>query len=205
MPELFTPLSDGPLGRSSVVNDVLQEMEDNILARNAALIERIAWTTLTADTPTLSIPVSNGDDGLKLMLALRTDRAGAANDSIRIRINNESANNYQTIHMLSTGPATTPYSATTGFQLDFGATAATATAGLYSYVIVRLALAAAAVAKIGRFETVHVGAAGGTVSLLDGGLFYPAGPAITSLQIVPVNGTNILSGSQYALYGMAGL
>lgn len=201
MATLYTPLVDGQPRRADTYNAPLQEMETAILARDGAFVQRVAWTTLTVDTPSITINAAFGDYGLQLMLSLRSDRAGNTDDPIRILINNDSVSTYRTVHMLSTGPAATGYSITTGFQIDYGATGATATSGLFAYSIVKLTRASEAAARSGRFETVWQGTTGSAPNLLDGGLWYPTSAAITNLKIVPVNGSNFVAGSKYALYG----
>jgi hypothetical protein len=196
---LFTPLVDDQPNRAATFNAPLQEMEDSILARNGAFAQRTAWTTLAADATSISITVLAGDTGLTLYLKLRTDRAGNTDDSIRVRINNDVVSTYQTVSTYI--GAATAFSITTGFQLDYGATGVTATSGLYAYSVVTLTRASDAAARAGRYDTVWQGTAGSTVRLLEGATWYPTAAAITSLQIVPVNGSNFVAGSQYALYG----
>lgn len=178
-------------------------MEDSILAAAGYFVQRTAWTTLTVDTPSISIPVLAGDNTIQLVLKLRSDRAGGATDDpIRIKINGDVTSTYKTTHILSVGPATTSYSAVTGFQIDYGATAVSSSSGLYAYSVVRFSRASDAAPRAGGFETVHQATTGATPNLVDGGTWYPTSVAISSLQIVPVNGSNFVAGSQYALYGM---
>ena len=201
MATLYTPLVDGQPRRADTYNAPLQEMETAILARDGAFVQRVAWTTLTVDTPSISINAAFGDNGLQLMLKLRSDRASNTDDSVRVRINSDTVSTYLTVSLLSNGPATTNYSQTTGFQLDYGATGATATSGLYSFSIVKFSLASAASARAGRLETIWQGTTGSAPRFYDGATWYPTAAAITSIQIVPVNGSNFVAGSQYALYG----
>jgi hypothetical protein len=202
MAVLHTPLTEGQPNRAATFNAALQQIEDAILAREGYFVQRTAWTTLLTDTPSINIPVVAGDNTVQLMLKLRSDRAGNTDDPIRIKINSDGVSTYQTVYILSTGPATTAYSIVTGFQIDYGATGATASSGLYSYSVVKLSRASDAEARAGRFETVFQATTGTAPRLLDGSLWYPTAIAVSSIQIVPVNGTNFVAGSQYALYGM---
>lgn len=199
MATFYTQLVDGQPNRAATFNAALDQMEDAILARAGNLVRLTAWTTLTADTPSISIPVVAGNYGLQLMLSLRTDRAANTDDSIRIRLNSDTASTYQTAYMK--GGAATTYSITTGFQIDFGAAAATSTSGLYAYSIVKFSRVSDAAARAGRFDTVHQATTGTSPNFLEGATWYPTAVAISSIQIVPVNGSNFVAGSQYALYG----
>lgn len=199
----FTPITDGELGRSAAVNSRLAEMELAILARQGVLVTLADWTTLTQDALVISPTVIDGYNTLELKMALRTDRAGAANDSIRITINNDTSNTYVWRYMLVTSTiASAGSSGVTGFQLANAATGATATSGTYAYVSVRFSMASSAVARTGNFESVQQDTTGAVPTACWGSLLYPVAAAIASLQVVPVNGTYFTAGSQYALYGM---
>lgn len=200
---LYTELVDGQPRRAATFNAPLQQIEDAILARAGYFLQRTAWTAITVDAPSISIPVVAGDNTIQLMLKLRSDRAGGATDDpIRIKLNSDGTSTYQTVYILSAGPATSAYSIVTGFQIDYGATAASSTSGLYSYSVVKFSRSSDAAARPGRFETVFQATTGTAPKLLDGALWYPTAAAISSIQIVPVNGSNFVAGSQYALYGM---
>lgn len=204
MATLYTPLVDGQPRRADTYNAPLAEMETAILARAGTMVTRQPWTTMSVGDTKIVLDVVAGDNMLQLMMTLRTNRAGASDDAIRITINDDVANTYASRYALVDGSvASAGNSATTGFQLDYAATAATATAGTYSYVMVRIPMASVASARAMHYDSAMQPSVGGTMRLCVGSGFYPGTAIVTRLRIVPVNGTNFVAGCRYALYGMA--
>jgi hypothetical protein len=158
---------------------------------------------LTADTPSITINVVAGDNTLNLIAALRTDYAGD-NDSIRIVINGDTSNTYLTRFLrVDTTSTNVPYSATTGWQLDYAANGATSTSGLYGYLNLKIPLASELQPKLAQYDSVTLPAIGAVPRLCLGSAVYPASAAVTQIRLTPVNGTNFVSGCRYTLIGMA--
>jgi hypothetical protein len=200
MPTFFTPLVDGQPNRAATFNEPLQEMETAILARAGTVTALQAWTTMVEDDTEIVIDVVVGSNTLELMLMLRTDRAGASDDAIRITINGDVANTYSVRYaLIDAGVASAANSGLTGFQLDYAATGATASVITYGCARILISQASTAAAHGMNYEST----AGDVVRFCVGSGIYPVASVITQLRIVPVNGTNFVAGSQYALYGMA--
>lgn len=205
MATLYTPVVEGQPNRSATFNAALDSMEASILARAGTIVTRQRWTTMAVADTKIVIDVVAGDNTLQLMLALRTDRAGASDDAIRITFNDDTSSTYISRYArIDSSVTAVSNSGTTGFQLDYAATGATATAGTYGYVRLTIPLASSSSARGMNYETVALPTtSGGTMKFCVGTGFYPTSAVISRLRIVPVNGTNFVAGSQYALYGMA--
>lgn len=144
---------------------------------------------------------------LKLLLYLRSDRAGAALDGAQLRFNNDSGANYYVEISNAVGNAT---NVTTIESL--GATAgligqipgATATASYWSQIEVTVANYAATTAfkTFASLGGVSTGVATGSQNNRLGTGIYIATTAISRVTITSTNGANFITGSRCTLYGL---
>lgn len=199
----YTPFNDDEPGEAATFNARFAEMEAAISARAGALAAVNPTTFLTADAATININVVPNLPTLQLILALRTDRAGSGNDGIRITFNGDISSNYQSrFYVVDSTPSTGAYTATSGIQIDFATTAATAPTSTYAFGIVTIPLATSAFQKSGPFDFNQQDAAGLFPRSVWGTFYYPAAVVISSIRIVPVNGSVFVAGSSYSLLGM---
>jgi hypothetical protein len=150
--------------------------------------------------------------GLMLMLELRTDRAGANTDDVYMRFNADStAGNYFSygLRIATTTPTIVANQrlgvTATGIDLYYGALAATAPTDY----LTSLQVIIPGYAQTTRVRRVHwdgyspnSNLTGGLNRILGGALWTNAAAAINQITLVPANGTNFVSGSAYALYGI---
>lgn len=142
---------------------------------------------------------------LRLYLLLRTDRA-STNDTVMLRLNNDSGANYywQYINAAGAGGAVTAEGiAATSAQAGF-APGSTATAGRFGVIVLELPFYAATAANkvfTSEYSAAIANTSGNTYRTVFGGTWASAS-AVTRLTILPGIGTNFLADSRGVLYGI---
>ncbi len=145
---------------------------------------------------------------LELLLELRTDDSAGNNDDVRLRFNNDStAANYNsaTSNIHHSGVHTTnEYLGTDGaIRMDF--VSANANAPSNSFGVLRVSLLG--YAATGRNRAVHydgfmpgsTSVSGEMIITFGGGMWLNIADAINRITLLPVNGTNFVTGSAYML------
>lgn len=168
--------------------------------------EHQAWTVLGGNATSITISsIPNTFNILRLLVNLRTDRAGAASDGLLLRPNNDtSAANYQTsIYFTRTTPANAEnLGATATLVASIPLAGATETAGYFTM----LEIVIANYASVANFRTCTITGfdssqtTGALAGLLGGGTWKDSSNAISSLVLAPQNGTNFVAGSGYGLW-----
>lgn len=163
----------------------------------------------TANFDLTSIPATYSHIFLKLYL--RSDRAGAAADTIYIRFNNDSnAAHYYSYYMFATtatptlGAVQRLGATATGFEMG-GSAAATAPAGHFGSIWVEIYNYAASGNNHniqGNYYLQQADSSGNLVLGFFGGLFTDTS-AISRITILPVNGSNWKAGSSCELLAVA--
>jgi hypothetical protein len=160
----------------------------------------LANVTLQASSSTITfsgIPAVYRD--LVVVGSLRTDRASTS-DPIRIRFNNDSTNgNYHRISMSGNGSTASAYTdAPTEIIVDAGATAANATANVFS--VFRLELFD--YSQTNKHKTGLTYSDVSAVETRRQAARWASTSAVTSISIAPYFGTVFASGSTLSLYGV---
>lgn len=205
MPDLFTPLTDGEMGRADAVNSRLREMQAAIQANPGAVIARTPWTTLAENEGSITIDVSAGDNTLELMACLRTDRAANQIDSVLLTFNDDISSTYTAKYGYfdgtgsGSGYSVVDASGSSGFDIAAAAAAATAVAGQYSFLRVMIPQASSAAGKHCPIDSISNAS---YPAYAFGAGYYPNPVTIVRLKLTPKNGTVFLAGSRYALFGM---
>lgn len=196
---LYTPMTDGELGRAAQINYRLQELEDAILEGEGLMRARTAWTTLSADAASITIPVTAGDNTLMLMANLMTDYGAQAYDTVLLTFNNDTASTYTVRYgSVDGGGSVVDASGTTGFPLAKAA-GTNATNNYFSFLKFTIPQASDLLAKACRYSSMlpYV-----PPTYNDGLGIYPTAATIASIKLAPLNGTVFVSGSRYALFGV---
>lgn len=164
------------------------------------IIQKISLNASSTSVSFSNIPGNYTD--LKLVISARTDR-GNNGDSMYIRFNGDTAANYKNRSLYGTGGSgvTITITSPVGIALTQGACGNSDTANTFgnseAYIPNYTASTAKSTTHRGNSET---NAATSYMSL-DFGL-WTGTSAITSMTLVPGNGTNFLTGSTFYLYGI---
>lgn len=179
--------------------------------RITSLNEIVPWTQLAANAASINIANIPADyHTLLLLLFMRTDYA-AVNDHILMILNGDSAAaNYDTFTYKMSGSTATlsvsqDLASLSGIALREAATGANATANLFSIGTVKiLNYADGSLPKhVGsEFWRVSSRASGGALIAHSGGVWHNTSVAVSSIGLAPKNGSNIVTSSGYALYGI---
>lgn len=187
---------------------------DDLKPSSAAETVIVANTELSGNLATIdltSIPATFKH--LKLILQLRTDRAGATVDDVYVRFNADSnaANYYSySAYISGTTPTTTALerlgATATGIQVANGATGATASTDHIS--LVEILIANYRATNHPRFTKwdLYLQRSTGTgqlVAEIGGGMWSNAVDIINQITLVPVNGSNFVAKSTYELIGVS--
>ncbi len=204
-------LSKRAIGTSGQVLTVSGGVPTWATSSTGAMVQLQAWTVLGGSSATISIgSISGSYNNLYLLFALRTDSAGTNNDGFYMRFNSDStAANYYSYTVRTNGTtgantATERLGVTaTGIEHNLALTAATAPSGyrgvgnitIYDY---------ASTSRIRQTNCqFNLNRANTTGNVLFGtttGLWTNTSNAITQIDLLPVTGTNFVTGSAYALY-----
>lgn len=137
---------------------------------------------------------------LQIRLAARTDRSDTS-DFLRMRINGDTAANYANHELIGTGSSVVSGAGTSTSSMLFGrAGAASSGANVFGAVVVDILDAYSStknktIRSLGGIATAQV--------RLDSG-HRRSTESTTSLTILPGEGTNLVAGSRFSLYGIRG-
>lgn len=165
------------------------------------------FTIIGADAANMTISsIPTTFNKMVLLIIARTDRAGQTNDGVLTRPNNNTtAANYvgNQFFLRATSANVENLGATANLFPSITATAATAPAGYFGEVIVTIPNYASSANNRHYHFAGYLPLAdttGAMQHIVGGGTFKDATNPITSVTIVPQNGTNFKAGSGYALW-----
>lgn len=175
----------------------------------ATLVARTELGSDAANIDLTSIPSTYKH--LLLLLRARSDRASNSLDNLYLRFNNDSnAANYFTEsgNMVGTAGAWASLQAlgtgSTGIEFRNGLPAATSPSNAFAC----LAIWIQSYADTGQHRIAHytgwnpsTEATNGLMVLMGGGKWINTADAISRITLLPVNGSNLVTGSDYTLYG----
>ena len=186
---------------------------DSMLAGNAAFIppafESIATVSVgsggTANVEFTSIPGTYKH--LQIRSLAQTNRSGIGRDIVNININNDTGSNYARHYLSGDGASAVAggsISLTKGELTEVGTTAGAS----FGAIVVDLL----DYANTNKYKTIRslggvdvngtVGGYGGTINLYS--TLWQSASAITSIKLMPLNGTQFNQHSTFALYGIKG-
>jgi len=135
---------------------------------------------------------------LQLIIAARTDRSDTS-DYLRMRFNGDTAANYASHELIGTGSSVVSGASTSATSMIFGRVgAASAAANIFGAAVVDL---------LDPFETTKnktmrsVGGVATAQIRLDSG-HHRSTSSMTSVTILPGEGSNLVTGSRFSLYGV---
>lgn len=179
--------------------------------RITSLNEIVPWTQLAANAASISMTGIPADyHTLLLLLYMRTDYANV-NGHILMTFNGDAtAANYDTFSYLQYSSPATAYvyedlASLAGVALREAATGATANANLFGVSAIRIYnYTAASLPKHvgGESAWVTTRASGGARLTHPIGIWYNTSVAVSSISLAPILGSNIVTNSGYALYGI---
>jgi hypothetical protein len=156
----------------------------------------VASVTLPA---TGTIPATYTD--LKLVMSVRTNNA-AAQDNLKVQFNS-STSGYSDRYLFGNGSSTASGSSTTNPGSYFNyAVAATATSDTFSSVEIYIPNYSGSTNKSFSIDSVTEQNATGAVTMMTAGLWSNTNP-ITTISVAPVDGTSLVEGSTFYLYGIS--
>lgn len=171
----------------------------------AGSFESIASNTLTSNTSSVTFnSISGSYKHLQLRINARTDRSGADDDFLKIIFNSDTGSNY-TYHILrGNGSSASATGGTSQSSIDAPwVTAATAGTDMFGSVVIDI-IDYASTTKYKVTKTTSGYDLNGSGSIrLTSGLWLNTN-AITSINIAPGLGTNLVNKSTFALYGIKG-
>lgn len=199
MAAFYTPLADGQPRRAETYNAPLQEMEEAILARQGAFSARIAQTTLSSDTATITMDLATQNYPTLLLVATLRSKSASV-DNLRIRFNGDAFGTY-TANLVAIDSSAT-YSGTSNagsFDLTSIVQSDSVGAGQYTFVTVTIAQAHLPTPKMIEFQAGR----DATPKLWWGAGYWPGSTVISQISLFLSSGSSFATGSTYALYGMS--
>ena len=179
-------------------------------ASTTTMVELVARTQLVSNTTSISLSsISALYAELFLVMEMRTDDTGGNTDSIDITFNSDTGSNYNRygVSFFGTTPTTTANESLAAAQIRMvnAASNANSPTGMFGYVVMRIVnYTDTSRARQAIFEGFNNAAnsSGNLFRIVGGGTWKNTAAAISSIQIAPAVGTNIVTGSSYALYGI---
>lgn len=176
---------------------------------SGAMTELVPRTTLGGSAASIDLTSIPPDHHiLKLFLYGRTDRAGASNDSLRMRFNADStAANYYGMFAQIFHSATVATGENIGAASNLGPILAGATATANYHSIVEITIINYAITGKPRYFMVDayvqfLNTTGNLRRIVSGGLWTNTADVIDEINLLSVNSANFVTGTTYALFGI---
>ena len=161
-------------------------LETQVLASSAASVTFSSLSTYAADY-----------QHLQIRMAVRTDRSDTS-DYLRMRFNADTAANYASHELIGTGSSVASGASTSATSMIFGRTgAASAASNIFGAAVVDL-LDAFNSSKNTTMRS--LGGVATTQIRLDSGHWRNVA-ALTSVTVLPGEGSNLVTGSRFSIYG----
>jgi hypothetical protein len=164
-----------------------------------ATYENIATTTLGSNQASVTFSTISGSFTDLVLVASGRSNNAANTDTYLMTFNGDTANNYSRTRLLGNGSSASSAGRSNAPNIDFeGISGNNAASGVFSLATV--ALQNYSNTTTNKTVLIRGNDANGTVLATVG--LYRSSSAITSITLAPSNGTQILSGSTFTLYGI---